>query len=220
MGGDDVRATAAVCRAFLAGTLGRDWTAPIPGMSWTVAEAVAHVAQGLLWYAVDLSAGPRELRTTELRVRPDSPPADLLTTIDAHAAVLAATIDAAPADARGWEPWGLPDPDGFAAVACDELLIHTDDAARGLGLAFTPPAAQAEATLRRLFPGRRPTPSPAVTPEVIPDVIPGPRCGGPTAAPTCPASGARRTGAGTAPPWPNGTAPTRPGEAGPCPGPT
>jgi uncharacterized protein (TIGR03083 family) len=152
MGGDDVRATAAVCRAFLTGTLGRDWTAPIPGMTWTVAEAVAHVAQGLLWYAVDLSAGPRELRTTELRVRPDSPPADLLTTIDAHAAVLAATIDAAPADARGWEPWGLPDPDGFAAVACDELLIHTDDAARGLGLAFTPPAAQAEATLRRLFP--------------------------------------------------------------------
>jgi uncharacterized protein (TIGR03083 family) len=152
MSGDDVRTTAAACRAFLAGAVGRDWTVPVPGMRWTVAETVAHVAQGLLWYAADLSAGPRELSTMDLRVRPDSPPADLVATIGAHATVLAATLDAAPADARGWERWGLPDADGFAAIACDELLVHTDDAARGLGLAFTAPPAQAEATLRRLFP--------------------------------------------------------------------
>jgi len=152
MNGDDVRSVAAACQSFLHGAAHLDWTAPIPGMSWTVSDAVAHAAQGLLWYAVDLSAGPDELRTTELRVRPDSAPAELVRTVGAFAAVLAATIDAAPPGARGWEQWGMPDADGFAAIACDELLVHTGDAARGLGLTFTPPPELAEVTLRRLFP--------------------------------------------------------------------
>jgi hypothetical protein len=41
---------------------------------------------------------------------------------------------------------------GFAAMACDELLVHTDDAARGLGVPFTPPDGLVLATLTRLFP--------------------------------------------------------------------
>jgi hypothetical protein len=47
---------------------------------------------------------------------------------------------------------GMADPSGFAAMACDEMLIHTDDAARGLGLAFSPRHDLAELVLRRLFP--------------------------------------------------------------------
>lgn len=47
---------------------------------------------------------------------------------------------------------GAADPSGFAAMACDEILIHTDDAARGLGLVFRPPTDLAERVLHRLFP--------------------------------------------------------------------
>ncbi len=47
---------------------------------------------------------------------------------------------------------GTADPSGFAAMACDELLIHTDDPARGLGLGFHPPDDLAESVLQRLFP--------------------------------------------------------------------
>jgi hypothetical protein len=37
-------------------------------------------------------------------------------------------------------------------MACDELLIHTDDAGRGLGLVLTPDAALCARVLAHLFP--------------------------------------------------------------------
>jgi hypothetical protein len=46
----------------------------------------------------------------------------------------------------------MSDPSGFAAMGCDEMLVHTADAARGLGLPFTPTPGISEATVRRLFP--------------------------------------------------------------------
>jgi hypothetical protein len=46
----------------------------------------------------------------------------------------------------------MADASGFAAMGCDEILVHGYDLATGLDLAYDPPAAAAEATLRRLFP--------------------------------------------------------------------
>jgi uncharacterized protein (TIGR03083 family) len=150
--GSQVLAAAEASQALLGPAAGRDWAAKVPHLDWTVAETVAHMAGTVLWYATDLAAGPRELSTMDLRVRPETPPPELVATVGAFATVLARVVDGAPPGARGWHPYGLGDVSGFAAMACDELLVHTDDAARGLGLAFTPPADLAEATLRRLFP--------------------------------------------------------------------
>jgi Mycothiol maleylpyruvate isomerase N-terminal domain len=150
-GGTVLRA-AGECQAFLGAAVERDWTRRIPDMEWTVAQAVAHIAEGLLWYATDLAAGPRELSTMDLRVRPDAAPADLVATIGSFATVLARVVDGAGPQARGWHPYGLADASGFAAMACDELLVHTGDVARGLELPFTPSAALSAATLGRLFP--------------------------------------------------------------------
>jgi uncharacterized protein (TIGR03083 family) len=138
--GGAVRRAASECQAFLGGTVDRDWTRPVPGLEWTVAETVAHIAEGLLWYATDLAAGPRELSAMELRVRPETPPPDLVRALGSYATVLARVIDGAAPGARGWHPYGLADAAGFAAMACDELLVHTGDAARGLDLPFTPSA--------------------------------------------------------------------------------
>src|SRR5687768_13441393 len=105
-------------------------------MDWTVAKTVAHISNTLLWYSTDLSAGPSELSTADVAVRPDSPPADLVRTLRTFASVLAAVVATTPADVRGWHPWGLSDAAGFAGMGCDEMLVHTHDAARGLGLEF------------------------------------------------------------------------------------
>ena len=149
---DLVRRTADECSAFLDESHGADWSAPIPEMKWTVAVAVAHVAQALVWYSTDLAAGPTELRILELKVKPESAPVELLRSVTAYANVLASVIESTLPTARGWHPYGVADASGFAAMACDEMLVHTDDAARGLGRDFTPTLELAEWTLRRLFP--------------------------------------------------------------------
>jgi uncharacterized protein (TIGR03083 family) len=152
MDGSHVLAAADECRALLAGAVDRDWARRVPHLEWTVAQTVAHLAEGTLWYATDLAAGPRRLDTMELRVPPETAPEALLATIASFATVLARVIDANPPGARGWHPFGLADASGFAAMACDEFLVHSDDAARGLEVPFAPPPALARATLERLFP--------------------------------------------------------------------
>jgi hypothetical protein len=129
--GGEVLQAASECRAFLGGTVDRDWTRRIQDMEWTVAQAVAHIGESLLWYATDLAAGPRELSAMDLSVRPETAPPDLVAVLGSYATVLARVIDGAKPGARGWHPAGLADTSGFAAMACDELLVHTADAAAG-----------------------------------------------------------------------------------------
>ena len=90
--------------------------------------------------------------TVEHRVKPDGPNAMLVDTMVTYARVLAAVVDASPATARGFHPMGAADPSGFAAMAGDEYLIHTDDALRGLGADFAPPEELTAVVLARLFP--------------------------------------------------------------------
>jgi hypothetical protein len=149
--GDDVLAAAEVCRRSLEPALGADWTVPVPGLEFTVASVVAHAAEAPLWYSVDLWSGPANA-AFEVKVLPDAPNESLLTSLLVASRALAAGVDAAPPETRGFHPFGSPDPAGFAAMGCDELLVHGDDAARGLGVPFTPDAGMAAAILARLFP--------------------------------------------------------------------
>jgi Mycothiol maleylpyruvate isomerase N-terminal domain len=149
--GDDVLAAAELCRSALEPALGADWRTAVPGLDFTVASVVAHAAEAPLWYSVDLWSG-QENAAFEVKVLPDATNESLLTSLLAASQALAAVVDAAPPDTRGFHPFGSPDPAGFAAMGCDELLVHGDDAARGLGVPFTPDARLAAAVLARLFP--------------------------------------------------------------------
>lgn len=150
--GADVRTAAACCRAMLEPTLGADWSVPVPGLDFSVAGVVAHAANCVLWYALDLYSGTDGEGASEIRVDPERTNAALLTTHFAAAQLCAAALDAAPATQLGYHPFGAADPSGFAAMACDELLVHGADAAAGLAVAFDPPAELAARVLARLFP--------------------------------------------------------------------
>lgn len=129
-----------------------EWDRPIPEMTWTVRQVVAHISDVLLWYSTDLSAGTAELSTMDLKVRPTEDPERLIATLTAFSNTLAYVVDGVPPGVRGFHPDGLADGTGFAAMGCDELLVHTRDAATGLGLEFEPPEVLSRLVLRRLFP--------------------------------------------------------------------
>jgi hypothetical protein len=129
-----------------------DWTIPVPGLDFTVSSVLAHATLGPLWYALDMWAGESDSAAFTLTVAPDAAPSALLASLRQAGLVCAASLAAAPADLRGFHPAGSPDPSGFAAMACAELLIHTDDALRGLGTRLAPPPDLAAAVLERLFP--------------------------------------------------------------------
>jgi|SRR5690606_24338762 len=156
MRGDDVRAAAGTALSFLQPHAVRDWSAPVPGLDFTVASVVAHAGQGPLWYALDLTGGPADDAAFEIRIRPEAGPGALLRSLRNAAHLCATTVDNLPATARGFHPFGAADPSGFAAMACGEILIHTHDAATGLGEDFRPDQRLARRVLTRLFPWHAP----------------------------------------------------------------
>lgn len=152
MDGTSIRQAARSSTTFLAGAVDLDWDRPIPEMTWSVREVVAHIGEVLLWYATDLAAGPTELSTMDLRVRPTDEPAELIRTLTVFGSVLGHVVDGVTPGERGFHPDGPADASGFAAMACDEILVHTRDAALGLGLDYEPSEVLSAAVLRRLFP--------------------------------------------------------------------
>ena len=147
----DIRATAAACRAALEPHAGGDWTVPAGDLEWTCHFTLGHISGAVLYYAVNLA-----LRSTEQhnagRIDPAVPVDELLDILEGRAAVLAELVEKAPPDARGHHAQGRADPSGFAAMACDEMLIHTDDIASGLGVPFEGPADVSARVAGRLFP--------------------------------------------------------------------
>jgi hypothetical protein len=147
---EDLRSAARAAQELLARV--PDFSAPVPAMSGDVRDVVLHIAACLQWYAHDLVAGPTEAVGPTPEWPADAAPADLVRELGISAEVLARVVTLAGPDDRAWHPWGLPDATGIAAIGIAELLLHTDDVAAGVGLAWTPPAGPVAAALARLFP--------------------------------------------------------------------
>jgi hypothetical protein len=149
---DDLLLAAGVAVECLAAAPDADWEAPAEPLPWTCRETVDHVVDCLLWYSVQLATVAQGSLPTPRHGDPDGKPRFLLASLRSTAAVLAAVArDAGPA-VRAFHVAGMADAEGFVAMGCDEILVHTDDVARGLGISFEPPADLCSAVLGRLFP--------------------------------------------------------------------
>jgi hypothetical protein len=162
---DDVDLSVRLAVGALSGASSSSWDALAGGLTWTCWETAEHVADDLLFYAVQLgcgsvsgevplSWGARRAGGPELAIAADHAegPAGVLRVVAACGVLLSAVVRTASPDARGHHVFGLGDAEGFAAMGVVEVLVHAYDIAGGLGVAWEPPADLCARVLGRLFP--------------------------------------------------------------------
>lgn len=143
----------ALCLRTLRPTVGdAGWDKPAGDLTWTCRRTLDHIADVLLLYAAHLGREADEqlpvLRTGD----PYAGVPELFDVVDSAATLLACVAVASDPDVRAYHPAGMADVTGFLAMACDEILIHTEDIAQGLGREFAPPRDLVAPVLERLFP--------------------------------------------------------------------
>ena len=135
-------------------------------MEWSCRGVVEHVSDDLFAYAAALAPGTPETRVDvpfarwaepagdeqTIHTDPAAGNAGVVQVLDACGGLLSAVARTRGADARGWHPYGVSDPDGFAAMGTVETLLHLYDVAGPLGLAWHPDPDVVRRVLERLFP--------------------------------------------------------------------
>jgi hypothetical protein len=149
--GNDLRTTALVCRAALTPLVNSDWEQRAGDLEWSCHQTLVHICSALTYYAVNLATGSSEPRYSGL-ADPSLPVPELLDALEGRAAVLAVVCEAVPPTTRAAQTYGRSDPEGFAAMGCDEMIVHTADIAAGLDVPFDPPPDICARVLARLFP--------------------------------------------------------------------
>ena len=151
---EDLIRVVGVCTTALQQTDDADWSARAGDLDWDCRHTLDHLANVALFYAVHLAS--RATRRLPLPRNGDPTLAlpELFSVVAGSANVLAEVARAAPPTARGFHPAGMADAEGFLAMACAEILVHTHDIARGLGLQDQPrpPADLVARVLARIFP--------------------------------------------------------------------
>ncbi|OLR91496.1 maleylpyruvate isomerase N-terminal domain-containing protein [Actinokineospora bangkokensis] len=156
----------------------RDWTARAGELTFTCWETAEHLTDDLLSYATRVALRRHPTARTPpfawAKRHPEGPmtlaPADpaagppgLLQVIEAYGACLSAALRTAPPTHRAWHVYGESDPEGFAAMATVELLVHGWDITQGLSLPWNPPPGLSTQALHRLFPHAPTTTDPDTT---------------------------------------------------------
>jgi hypothetical protein len=147
-------AAAAEALRVLGAGLDRDWSGRAGDTTWRCCDLLDHIVLGVAGYAGLLIARPTD-RYIALRTgnEPGSSVPERLESITIAATLLAHTVRASAPQVRAYHPWGISDAPGFAAMGAVEILVHTHDLVRSLGIDWTPPDELAAPALHRLFPG-------------------------------------------------------------------
>jgi hypothetical protein len=164
---DDLEDTVAAACAALRTAADLDWDRPASGLTWTVRSTVEHVADDLFAYAGQIATATPELeeyvpftysadRPGEAEVtthaRREAGNEGVVRVLDACGGMLVALARTRPAEVRGYHPYGVSDPHGFAAMGTVETLLHLHDVADPLDLAWDPDPSVVRRVLDRLFP--------------------------------------------------------------------
>lgn len=129
-----------------------DWSVTAGTLDWTCRETLAHIGHDLLGYAAQVAGRVQHAYLPmDLVIRADAPVSDVLPAVEACGGLLVAALRAAGPDTRAWH-FGPCDVSGFAALGVAEVVLHTYDITRGLGVDWWPPARSSSRILARLAP--------------------------------------------------------------------
>ena len=123
-------------------------------------RTVDHLVDVCCWYAIQLASGAAHHVTIDAAPPPRADHRERIDALRAAAALLVTVIGGCPADRHAWHWFGPADPNGFAAMTLDEVLVHGYDITQGLKQPWTPPPDLPAAVLTRLFPDTPPGPDP------------------------------------------------------------
>jgi hypothetical protein len=148
----DVITAAAVSRKALEPALNRDWSVKAGDLDWSCRRTLDHIVDSLMLYAAYLASRAKGRLSPPRNGNPEASVEELLTSLGPAAAIMAEVARAAPPGTRAFHPAGMADVSGWLALACEEILLHTDDIAHGLGLHFRPPDDLSARVRARIFP--------------------------------------------------------------------
>jgi hypothetical protein len=149
---DDVVAAAAMVEAALQPFAGRDWSVQAGPLEWDVEQTITHMIGATAKYTLYLASRCKHFIGLSLTRWPDASNQEVIDSIAPVARGLAAVAAATPPDVRAYHSTGPSSAADYVGRACVELLVHTDDALSGLGVAFAPPADLCQRVLARQFP--------------------------------------------------------------------
>src|ERR1700684_3081000 len=149
----DVDAAIACIMSGLLPLTDRDWSVRAGTSAWDCWRTAEHIGDTLLSYAWQLAVAPsaRYVRAVATAEK-DASPAEVLEFAVTGGRILASMVRTSPAHVRAFHPAGAAHPEGFAALGCNEALLHGNDIAQGFGLSLDPSRDVCRRVLARLYP--------------------------------------------------------------------
>ncbi|MFF8657876.1 GNAT family N-acetyltransferase [Streptomyces huasconensis] len=155
MGGDRVEEAVAHAARVLRAAAGRDWGVAAGGLDWSCLQTAEHIAGDLVAYAGQLTGRATGAYVPfDITLDEGTDPEGAIRVIEATGGILASVVRTTPPGVRAYHPYphGSADAAGFAAMGVAEVLLHTYDIARALGVDAEPPEELCAAVLGHLFP--------------------------------------------------------------------
>lgn len=148
----DLERAAQACAETFLPAIEEDWEVPAGDLEWSCRRTLDHTADALMFYATHLATRSAVRRYGVRNTDPEATVPRLLEAVTGAAAILARVCAGAGPGTQAFHPAGMADVSGFIAMGCDEIIVHADDVARGLGVAYAPPLDLCAAVVARLFP--------------------------------------------------------------------
>jgi hypothetical protein len=149
---DDVVAAAATAEVALRPVAGRDWSVRAGPLEWDVEQTISHMIGATAKYTLYLASRCEHFIGLAVTRWPDATNEEVIDSIVPVAGGLAAVATVTPPGVRAYHVTGPSSAADYVGRACVELLVHTDDALGGLGVAFAPPEDLCQRVLARQFP--------------------------------------------------------------------